>query len=113
MNIAELAARIADLEHAEQELRQAARVAGATIEGLQAGIAALIWAHPPAPYPQAIQAATRATDALNAQMAADDNDDEYQQIAREALEHVLRLLTDAALAAGRRNNGPATSQDQS
>ena len=113
MNLEEIAARIKDLEHAEQELRQAARIAGATIEGLQAGIAALTWAHPPAAYPQAIEAATRATDTLNAQMAADGTDDEYQQIARGALEHVLRLLTEGALAAGRRSSGQSSDPDRS
>jgi hypothetical protein len=113
MNRPELEARIKDLEHAESELRQAARIAGATIEGLQAGIAALIWAHQPAAYPQAIEAATRATDTLNTQMTEDGNDDEYQQISRAALDSVLHLLTEAALAAGRRSNGPTSDPAQS
>lgn len=113
MKLEELAARITDLEDAEIELRQAARVAGATIEGLQAGIAALTWAYPAAAYPAAIEAATRATDTLNAQLCEDETDDEYQQIAREALEHVLRLLIEAALAAGRRNSGPTGDKSRS
>jgi hypothetical protein len=113
MELEELEARIKDLEHSDSEIRQILRIAGATIEGMQAGIAALTSSYRPASYRDALAAATLATDTLNAQMAADDNDDEYQQIARAALDGVLRGLIFAAKAEDPRNSGPASDQGRS